>query len=200
LWFRVSGFEFRVSGNSGLKWWVEVHHDHVRELDRRLLDLIEGLRVSFWGGVQGYLAHKRPPPPLGPPYVPRHRPTVGSQGGAVTCKRGHPVGFRVWGLGSRVSGQGFDHQGFRNQDDSTIEVWDMGVGFFSVLGFVILQVGSHGSCYARTLVNYSTRPLIACRMDRTKWTTPSGNPRSQPPPRPPSMYGGCSESSNRPLR
>jgi len=28
--------------------------------------------------VQGYLAHKKPPPPLGPPYGPRRRPTVGS--------------------------------------------------------------------------------------------------------------------------
>ncbi|KAJ1467277.1 hypothetical protein T484DRAFT_2378551 [Baffinella frigidus] len=27
--------------------------------------------------VQGYLAHKKAPPSLGPPYSPRHRPTVG---------------------------------------------------------------------------------------------------------------------------
>jgi len=28
--------------------------------------------------VQGYLAHKKPPIPLGPPEGPRHIPTVGS--------------------------------------------------------------------------------------------------------------------------
>ena len=28
--------------------------------------------------IQGYLAHKKPPTPLGPPKDPRHRPTVGS--------------------------------------------------------------------------------------------------------------------------
>ena len=28
--------------------------------------------------IQGYLAHKKTPTPLGPPQDPRHRPTVGS--------------------------------------------------------------------------------------------------------------------------
>ena len=28
--------------------------------------------------VQEYLAHKKPPPPLGPPWGPKHRATVGS--------------------------------------------------------------------------------------------------------------------------
>ena len=28
--------------------------------------------------LQGYLAHKKPPNPLGPPYDPMQRPTVGS--------------------------------------------------------------------------------------------------------------------------
>ena len=28
--------------------------------------------------LQGYLAHKKRHPPLGPPYVPRHSPKVGS--------------------------------------------------------------------------------------------------------------------------
>ena len=41
--------------------------------------------------LQGYLAHKKPPPPLGPPEGPRHEPTAGSQGGAVVCERGTPV-------------------------------------------------------------------------------------------------------------
>ena len=30
--------------------------------------------------LQGYLAHTKTPPPLGPPWGPRHRPTVGSWG------------------------------------------------------------------------------------------------------------------------
>ena len=28
--------------------------------------------------LQGYLAHKKQPPPLGPPWWPMHSPTVGS--------------------------------------------------------------------------------------------------------------------------
>jgi len=42
--------------------------------------------------VQGYLAHTKPPPPLGPPEGPRHRPTVGSYGGGGSYERGTPVG------------------------------------------------------------------------------------------------------------
>ena len=39
-------------------------------------------RRAFWlvavesDGVKGYLAHKKSPIPLGPPWLPRHRPTV----------------------------------------------------------------------------------------------------------------------------
>ena len=82
--------------------------------------------------VQGYLAHKKPLPRLGPPLVPRHGPPVGSYGMAVSYKRGTPVGvgdftfrvkvssldfrvqgseFRVQGLGFRVQGAGFRIQG-----------------------------------------------------------------------------------------
>ena len=38
-------------------------------------------QVDTAGGnnaLQRYLAHKKPPPPLGPPYGPRDRATVGS--------------------------------------------------------------------------------------------------------------------------
>jgi hypothetical protein len=41
--------------------------------------------------VQGYLAHKKPATPLGHPYGPRHGPTVGSYGAAVSYERGTPV-------------------------------------------------------------------------------------------------------------
>ena len=41
--------------------------------------------------LQGYLAHKTQPPPLGPPYEPGHDPTVGSYGVAVSHKQGTPV-------------------------------------------------------------------------------------------------------------
>ena len=37
------------------------------------------------------LAHKKTHPPLGLPQGPRHRPTVGSLGGAVSYERGNPV-------------------------------------------------------------------------------------------------------------
>ena len=41
--------------------------------------------------LQGYLAHKKPPPPLGPPYGRRHRATVRSYGESVSYERGTPV-------------------------------------------------------------------------------------------------------------
>ena len=41
--------------------------------------------------MQGYLAHEKPPPPLGPPEDPGHSPTVGSQGEAY--ERGTPAGW-----------------------------------------------------------------------------------------------------------
>jgi hypothetical protein len=42
--------------------------------------------------LQGYLTHKKPPPHLGPPQGPKHRPYVGSWEGTVFYKRGTPVG------------------------------------------------------------------------------------------------------------
>jgi len=41
--------------------------------------------------VHGYLAHKQQHPPLGPTQGPRHSPTVGSYGSAVSYERGTPV-------------------------------------------------------------------------------------------------------------
>ena len=46
-------------------------------------------------GVQGYLAHNKSFPPLGLPQGPRHSPTVGSSGGAVSDERGTPVSLGV---------------------------------------------------------------------------------------------------------
>jgi hypothetical protein len=44
----------------------------------------------FWF-LQGYLAHKKPPPPQGPPQGSRRRPSVGSWGEAVSSEQGSPV-------------------------------------------------------------------------------------------------------------
>ena len=41
--------------------------------------------------LQGYLAHDKTPTPLGPSYGPRHGPTIGSRGGAVSYGRGTPI-------------------------------------------------------------------------------------------------------------
>jgi len=49
------------------------------------------LRGGDGRGLQGYLAHKKTPPPLGPPYDHRRRPTEGSFGGAVSHERGTAV-------------------------------------------------------------------------------------------------------------
>ena len=54
-----------------------------------LSDVLTGVHV------QGYLAHKKQPPPVGPPYSPGHNPTVGSLGGAVSYERGAPVRTRL---------------------------------------------------------------------------------------------------------
>ena len=42
--------------------------------------------------LQGYLAHKKQQPPLGPPQGPRYSLTVGSLGGAVSYERGTRLG------------------------------------------------------------------------------------------------------------
>jgi hypothetical protein len=42
--------------------------------------------------LRGCLAHKKPPPLLGPPEEPRHGPTVGSYGVVDPYERGTPVG------------------------------------------------------------------------------------------------------------
>ena len=49
---------------------------------------------------QEYLAQKKQPPHKGPQKEPRHGPTVGSYGMAVSHERGTPVG----GRGSVVAG------------------------------------------------------------------------------------------------
>ena len=59
----------------------------------------------FRARVQGYLAHKKPPPPLGPPKQPRHGPTVGSYGVGVSYERGTPVGVKTLQGGSRTPGR-----------------------------------------------------------------------------------------------
>ena len=53
-------------------------------------------RLRYRGGlleiqVQGYLAHKKLRPPLRSPSGPRHSPTVGFYGGALSYERGPPV-------------------------------------------------------------------------------------------------------------
>ena len=56
---------------------------------------VEGFPCTCPGGLQGYLARKKPPPPIGPLQGTRHRPTAGSWGGVVSCKRGGRVSRRT---------------------------------------------------------------------------------------------------------
>ena len=51
-----------------------------------LLLLADGSLMAY----RGTSPMRNSPPPLGPPYGPRHRPTVGSWGGAVSYERGTP--------------------------------------------------------------------------------------------------------------
>ena len=50
--------------------------------------------------LQGYLAHKKTPTPLGQPHDPRHSPNVGSWEGAVSYERGTPVHPTPYSLAS----------------------------------------------------------------------------------------------------
>ena len=52
-------------------------------------------KTYYTNAIQGYLAHKKPPPPLGPPQGPGHRPTVGSWEESRCHERGTPVLLRV---------------------------------------------------------------------------------------------------------
>ena len=83
--------------------------EHFLERTLQLLPMLERFRCLRAGllGLQGYLAHKTPPPAVGPPKVPRHKATVGSYEGGVSYERGTPVGFGVQGVASRVWGAGF---------------------------------------------------------------------------------------------
>ena len=69
-----------------------------------------GLGFGLGLGLQGYLAHKIMPTPLGPSYDPRHRSTVESQWGALPREQDTHVGLGLGGprqLGRLVQGVGF---------------------------------------------------------------------------------------------
>ena len=58
-----------------------------------------GLFPLIRGQRPGHLRDKKTPTLLGTPLDPRHRPTVGSLGGAFSCKRGTPVDPSLRGEG-----------------------------------------------------------------------------------------------------
>ena len=53
--------------------------------------------------AQEYPTYKEPPPSLGLPWEPRHGPTVGSYGFALSYKRGTPVDYPHESEGSTLS-------------------------------------------------------------------------------------------------
>ena len=56
------------------------------------LDSSSGAVICCYNvALQGYLAHQKQPPRLGPAQNPGHSPIVGSQGGAISYERGTPV-------------------------------------------------------------------------------------------------------------
>ena len=83
-----------------------------KEFERRT-SLPESFRLKLFsykiggGGLKGYLAHEKQPPPLGTPQDPGHRPTIG-WGEIISFERGTPVrtgvGRGVWGVGCGVQG------------------------------------------------------------------------------------------------
>ena len=70
-------------------------------------------------------------PPLGPPYGPRHRPTVGSRGGAVSYERGTPVDsihlIFVFLFGFRVSTAPSSNSQGALLCPLVTEVWNLGL-------------------------------------------------------------------------
>jgi len=59
------------------QWLQRLHWSHWSAESSECEWRVHPLRGPLTG-VQGYLAHKKQPPPLGPPYGPRHSPNVGS--------------------------------------------------------------------------------------------------------------------------
>ena len=94
-------------------------------------------------------------PTLGPPYVPRHRPTEGSYGGGASYGRDTPVGSRGSGPGSRIEVSGCREQNRTSCRAGTqVMLWILdfrfgGLGFvfcvlcfgfgFWILGFVFFS-------------------------------------------------------------
>ena len=81
--------------------------------------------------LQGYLAHKKQPPPLGPPWDPRYSPHVGTSEGAVSYEQGTPAtsaGKALISMGTSiqiekdpVSSSGFQVSGFGSD---LVEIFD----------------------------------------------------------------------------
>ena len=76
-----------------------------RERSRVTRLTIRHVPWSLREGSQGYLAHKKPPPPIGLPQDPKQSPTVGSSGGAVSYERLLPL-VAAEGGGGREGGGG----------------------------------------------------------------------------------------------
>ena len=58
------------------------------------------VRILQYGGeffhlLQGYLAHRKPTPPLEPPFVLRHGPTVGSYRGTSLTRNTNPLRITI---------------------------------------------------------------------------------------------------------
>ena len=85
--FWVSSLE----GASGCRGWRGLLGGE--HLEHKIVPLVDVPREPLQRPrkLQGCLVHKKPPPHLGPPEGPRHRPTVGSLGGAVSYERDTPV-------------------------------------------------------------------------------------------------------------
>ena len=71
-------------------------HNYLYSLSRRLGLSREDERVPappafHLAYLEGYLAHKKPPTPLGPPQGPRRGPTVGSRRAAIFYKQRTPA-------------------------------------------------------------------------------------------------------------
>ena len=87
---RVDGSELSVHG-AGLICRHTDHHGQLGGSPAQQHQDGAGQDPESTLDVQGYLAHKKQPPPPGPSQGPKHELTVGSWGGVVSSERFTPV-------------------------------------------------------------------------------------------------------------
>ena len=103
--FRVSGYLVATAVAVHITGWISLVGVEIRsQIRSKIVDQVVSILVTDFGyhdfghqglvsrvRLQGYLAHKKQHPSLGPPYGPGKSLTVGFKGEAFSYERGTPV-------------------------------------------------------------------------------------------------------------